>query len=399
MLKDALVAAFRAMPAADPAHYVRGQHEGYRRSTASRRIPRPRPSRRLRLEIDNWRWSGVPFFIRTGKCLPITQTELRVVFQRPPKLGSSAGRGPRAEPARGQARPVDRDPLLVDAQRHESVEPEQITLDMEFAAGGRRGPDAVRGPAARGADRRQQAVHAPGRGGAVLEGDGAAARAPTAGASVREGLVGPGGADEVCRRRPLARAMGGVMSTAANGESDASAADGESTGGDRSRQAAGADEASRAPRRRRRSRRSPTTRSCRTAIRARWSRPTARSTGCACRALTRRACSDRCSTAAPGRSGSARSGSTSRAAALYEPGTNTLVTSWKTPTGWAIVRDALTMGPRRGEDTITPHTRPPADEDAEHMLVRTVACVEGSVEIELVCEPGSTTAACPASGR
>ena len=72
----------------------------------------------------------------------------------------------------------------------------------------------------------------------------------------------------------------------------------------------------------------------------------------------------------------------------YEPGTNTLITAWKTPSGWATVRDALTMGPRRGEDTITPHTRPPADEDAEHVLVRTVVCVEGSVEVELVCEPG-----------
>ncbi|MGB0095586.1 MAG: glycoside hydrolase family 15 protein [Solirubrobacteraceae bacterium] len=72
----------------------------------------------------------------------------------------------------------------------------------------------------------------------------------------------------------------------------------------------------------------------------------------------------------------------------YEPGTNTLVTSWKTPTGWATAREGLTMGPRRGEDTVTPHTRPPADEDADHMLVRTIACVEGSVEIELVCEPG-----------
>ncbi len=72
----------------------------------------------------------------------------------------------------------------------------------------------------------------------------------------------------------------------------------------------------------------------------------------------------------------------------YIPGTNTLVTSWKTTSGWATVYDALTMGPRRGEDTITPHTRPPTDEDADHVLVRTVKCVEGSVEIELVCEPG-----------
>ncbi len=72
----------------------------------------------------------------------------------------------------------------------------------------------------------------------------------------------------------------------------------------------------------------------------------------------------------------------------YEPGSMALLTGWNTPSGWALVRDALVMGPRHGEDTITPHTRPPADEDAEHMLVRTVRCIEGSVEIELVCEPG-----------
>ena len=51
------------------------------------------------------------------------------------------------------------------------------------------------------------------------------------------------------------------------------------------------------------------------------------------------------------------------------------------------MRDALTMGPRRTEDTVTPHTRPPADDDADHLLVRTVECIDGSVEVELVCEP------------
>ncbi|HEX4908695.1 MAG TPA: trehalase-like domain-containing protein, partial [Actinomycetes bacterium] len=71
----------------------------------------------------------------------------------------------------------------------------------------------------------------------------------------------------------------------------------------------------------------------------------------------------------------------------YEPGTNTLVTTWKTPTGWVEVRDSLTMGPRQGEDEVTPHTRPPADDDADHLLVRTVRCLDGQVEIELVCEP------------
>jgi GH15 family glucan-1,4-alpha-glucosidase len=71
----------------------------------------------------------------------------------------------------------------------------------------------------------------------------------------------------------------------------------------------------------------------------------------------------------------------------YEPGTNVLVTTWKTPGGWVEVRDALTMGPTTHEDNITPHTRPPADEDADHMLVRWVRCLEGEVQIELVCEP------------
>ncbi|GAA4746039.1 glycoside hydrolase family 15 protein [Nocardioides endophyticus] len=72
---------------------------------------------------------------------------------------------------------------------------------------------------------------------------------------------------------------------------------------------------------------------------------------------------------------------------VYEPGTNVLVTTWKTPSGWVEVRDALTMGPRKAEDTVTPHTRPPADDDADHLLVRTARCLEGTVEIDLVCEP------------
>ena len=74
-------------------------------------------------------------------------------------------------------------------------------------------------------------------------------------------------------------------------------------------------------------------------------------------------------------------------ARTYVPGTHVLTTTWHTPGGWILVHDALTMGPRQGPDTVTPHTRPPADDDAEHLLVRTVECLDGSVEIELVCEP------------
>jgi GH15 family glucan-1,4-alpha-glucosidase len=75
------------------------------------------------------------------------------------------------------------------------------------------------------------------------------------------------------------------------------------------------------------------------------------------------------------------------AARMYEPGTNVLITTWKTPTGWVAVRDALTMGPMEGEDEITPHTRPPTDSDADHVLVRTVVGIEGEVDLELICEP------------
>ena len=82
---------------------------------------------------------------------------------------------------------------------------------------------------------------------------------------------------------------------------------------------------------------------------------------------------------------------------IYEPGTNSLVTSWKTPTGWVVVRDVLTMGPRRGKDAVTPHTRPPADEDADHVLVRTATCTGGTVEIDLVCEPAFDYGRVPAT--
>ena len=74
-------------------------------------------------------------------------------------------------------------------------------------------------------------------------------------------------------------------------------------------------------------------------------------------------------------------------ACAYEPGTNVIETTWRTPTGWILVRTALTMGPFEHEDKITPHTRPPADDDADHMLVRTLECLDGRVEVELVCEP------------
>jgi glucose-6-phosphate 1-dehydrogenase len=141
VLKDALVGAYRAMPAADPAHFVRGQYEGYREIDGVDPSSTTETYAALRLQVENWRWSGVPFFLRTGKCLPVTQTELRVVFRRPPRLGFMGwSRQPEPSQLIVKMDPATGIRLLVDAQRHETIEPEQISLDMEFAQEGGEGP-------------------------------------------------------------------------------------------------------------------------------------------------------------------------------------------------------------------------------------------------------------------
>jgi glucose-6-phosphate 1-dehydrogenase len=139
-LKNAMVSVFQAMPAGDPAHYVRGQYEGYREIDGVAADSRTETYAALRLQIDNWRWSGVPFFIRTGKHLPITQTELRLVFHHPPRLGfSAASRRPEPDQLVVKLDPTTGIRLLVDAQRADAATPEQVSLDMEFAQEGGEG--------------------------------------------------------------------------------------------------------------------------------------------------------------------------------------------------------------------------------------------------------------------
>jgi GH15 family glucan-1,4-alpha-glucosidase len=72
----------------------------------------------------------------------------------------------------------------------------------------------------------------------------------------------------------------------------------------------------------------------------------------------------------------------------YVPGTMVLETSWGTPTGWVVVRDLLLMGPwHHATDLSQSHRRAPTDYDAEHVLLRTVRCVNGEVQFTLDCEP------------
>jgi glucose-6-phosphate 1-dehydrogenase len=140
-LKDGLVALFRSVRTADPAHYVRGQYAGYRDIDGVDPKSTTETYAALRLEIENWRWSGVPFFIRTGKRLPATQTEVRLVFKQPPRLGFRM----MDDASTPDQFAIKLDPstgvqAVLDARRADIQKVEPITLDMEFAEEGGEGP-------------------------------------------------------------------------------------------------------------------------------------------------------------------------------------------------------------------------------------------------------------------
>jgi glucose-6-phosphate 1-dehydrogenase len=139
-IKNAQVALFHSVDEADPAQYVRGQYDGYLGIDGVAPDSATETYAAMRLDIENWRWSGVPFFIRTGKRLPVTQTELRLVFKRPPQLGFGL-MGPQSE---ANQFVVKLDPstgvrLTLDARRTDISAVGRIDLDMEFAQQGGEG--------------------------------------------------------------------------------------------------------------------------------------------------------------------------------------------------------------------------------------------------------------------
>jgi glucose-6-phosphate 1-dehydrogenase len=139
-LKDAQVALFHAVAEADPAHYVRGQYDGYLDIEGVAADSKTETYAALRLEIENWRWSGVPFFIRTGKRLPTTQTELRLVFKHSPSVGFAAARSPEPNQLVVRLDPTTGIRLSLQAHRADRPGGSTIELDMEFAQEGGEGP-------------------------------------------------------------------------------------------------------------------------------------------------------------------------------------------------------------------------------------------------------------------
>jgi glucose-6-phosphate 1-dehydrogenase len=140
-LKDSKFAVFRSMTTAEPQHYVRGQYDGYRQIDGVAPDSETETFAALRLEIDNWRWGGVPFFLRTGKQLPVRQTELRLVFKRPPGLHFTPTGHRRPEPSQivFKIDPGTGIRMILDAQRADKRGASEIELDMEFAEEGGEG--------------------------------------------------------------------------------------------------------------------------------------------------------------------------------------------------------------------------------------------------------------------
>jgi glucose-6-phosphate 1-dehydrogenase len=140
-IKDAQVALFHSILPADPAHYVRGQYDGYRDIDGVAPDSTTETYAALRVDIESWRWAGVPFFIRTGKKLPATQTEVRLVFKHAPKLGFKAfEHHPEPNQLVVKLDPSTGIRLIVEAHRADVAGAARIELDMEFAEEGGEGP-------------------------------------------------------------------------------------------------------------------------------------------------------------------------------------------------------------------------------------------------------------------
>jgi glucose-6-phosphate 1-dehydrogenase len=133
-MQDKKAEVFRAMPPADPQHYVRGQYQGYADIPGVARGSATETYVALRLEIDNWRWADVPVFLRAGKALPHRVTEVRLLLRRTPRL-AFLPQPARAEPNQVVLR-IDPDPdpglrLQLSALAGQSWRP--VHLDTSFA--------------------------------------------------------------------------------------------------------------------------------------------------------------------------------------------------------------------------------------------------------------------------
>jgi glucose-6-phosphate 1-dehydrogenase len=136
-IRDKKLEMFRAVRTADPKRYVRGQYDGFREVQDVAKDSTTETFAAVELEIDNWRWSGIPFFIRAGKCLPVKASEVNVVFKRPPRLGIGPGKLPEPNQLtmRIEPKPGSRIRLFAKRAGEEAFEPADLEVLFEKVPG------------------------------------------------------------------------------------------------------------------------------------------------------------------------------------------------------------------------------------------------------------------------
>jgi glucose-6-phosphate 1-dehydrogenase len=136
-IRDKKLEFFKATRTADPKRYVRGQYEGFRKVKDVAADSTTETFAAVELEVDNWRWSGVPFFIRAGKCMPVKASEVNVVFKRPPRLGIGPGKLPEPNQltVRIEPKPGARIRLFAKQAGEEAFEPADLEVLFEKVSG------------------------------------------------------------------------------------------------------------------------------------------------------------------------------------------------------------------------------------------------------------------------
>ncbi|MGE5407140.1 MAG: glucose-6-phosphate dehydrogenase [Syntrophothermus sp.] len=136
-IRDKKLELFKAMRAADPRRYVRGQYEGFLEVPDVAPDSTTETFAAVELEIDNWRWSGVPFFVRAGKRLPSKSSEVTAVFRRPPLLGIGHGKTPEPNKMTFRIEPAPGSRLRMYAKRagEEAFQPADLEVLFERVPG------------------------------------------------------------------------------------------------------------------------------------------------------------------------------------------------------------------------------------------------------------------------
>jgi glucose-6-phosphate 1-dehydrogenase len=131
-IRDAKFDLFQSIPDLDPNRYTRGQYEGYREIEGVDPKSNTETFVALRLEIQNWRWSGVPFFIRAGKQLAERVTEVRVILQSPPPIGIGGGPIPASDEIVVRIDPDPGTSILLEAKQTGEEALRRVHLDLLF---------------------------------------------------------------------------------------------------------------------------------------------------------------------------------------------------------------------------------------------------------------------------